>query len=186
MGGCGAARRRTGTALLGALLGVTALGVTALGVTGCGATASTSGSDVAGSANGNGVSVTLRWQPAPTTGGDGTLVATFTPQQAGFHLYGTQLPATGVDGVGRPTRITVGGDLAATGPAVAGQPTRPLRVPGTAQPVPVFPDGPVTLRLPVHRGGTGAAWARLSYAACSATSCQPPVAGLRVPLTLPG
>ncbi|MFE3760423.1 hypothetical protein ACFXPI_01455 [Streptomyces sp. NPDC059104] len=103
----------------------------------------------------NGVTVTLSvsdWQPSKRTG---TLTAVFAPEAAGFHLYSTALPPTGIEGVGRPTAVAVTGTLAADGPLTAAQPVRPIRVPGVDSPVPVYPDGPVTTTLPVRASGSG-------------------------------
>ncbi len=131
-----------------------------------------------------GVQVRLRWSPAggPTP----VLEATFTPLQQGFHLYSIDLPPGGVGGVGRPTTLEVGGGLAAMGPPQADRRTAPLAVAGVAAPVPVYPDGPVTLRLPVRvtGGRSGLAW--VGYASCSRSTCMPPVTRREVRLTLPG
>lgn len=135
-----------------------------------------------GSAERNGVRVEVVFEGSD--GGDGAVRVTFTPQQQGFHLYSDRLPAQGVDGVGRPTKVEVAGALGATGPASADQDVIQLQVPGVSRPMPVFPDGAVTLRLPVRRTG-GTAAAVVGYAACSALTCLPPVSGLRIPLTLP-
>ena len=35
------------------------------------------------------------------------LAAAFEPERADTHLYATDLPAQGLDGLGRPTRLTV-------------------------------------------------------------------------------
>ncbi|GLW03456.1 hypothetical protein [Streptomyces lavendulae] len=78
----------------------------------------------------NGVTVALSvsdWQPSKRTG---TLTAVFAPEAAGFHLYSTALPPTGIEDVGRPTAVAVTGTLAADGPLTAAQPVRPIRVPG--------------------------------------------------------
>ncbi|MFK0200456.1 hypothetical protein [Streptomyces lavendulae] len=122
----------------------------------------------------NGVTVTLSvsdWQPSKRTG---TLTAVFAPEAAGFHLYSTALPPTGIEGVGRPTAVAVTGTLAADGPLTAAQPVRPIRVPGVDSPVPVYPDGPVTTTLPVRASGSGGsggsgdgATVLIGYASCS-------------------
>ncbi len=138
---------------------------------------------VAGSITRNGVRVELRWTAG--TGTAGTLSATFTPQQQGFHLYSVSLPAAGVQGVGRPLRLAVGGALSAAGDPTADREVVLLRMAGVSVPVPVYPDGPVTLRLAVRRAAAGSSWARVGYAACSAAVCLPPVSGVQVPLTLP-
>jgi hypothetical protein len=35
-----------------------------------------------------------------------TIVATFSPDQPGYHLYSADLPANGIQGVGRPIKVT--------------------------------------------------------------------------------
>ncbi|MFJ6934494.1 hypothetical protein [Streptomyces sp. NPDC101132] len=123
----------------------------------------------------NGVTVTLTvtdWRDSA-----GTLKAVFTPEEPGFHLYSTALPASGVDGVGRPTSVTVSGALRARGALTAGAPVRSVRLPGVDAPVPVYPDGPVTTTLPVRAGAEGEATVLVGYASCSTTEgCTIPVA----------
>ena len=141
----------------------------------------------------SGVEVQLRWWPdAGAAAGEraGTLEATFTPLEPGFHLYGTQLPADGVDGVGRPTRLVLGGSLTGTTVPQARPAAVPTRLAGLATQVPLYPAGPVTLRLPVRGTTNGAgpaapAWARLTYAACNDVTCLAPVTGREVVLSLP-
>ncbi|MEU6309364.1 hypothetical protein [Streptomyces sp. NPDC047014] len=123
----------------------------------------------------NGVTVVLSvtgWK-----GAKGTLAAVFTPEEKGFHLYSTDLPADGVDGVGRPTSVAVDGALRAEGTLAAGAEVRSLRVPGVDAPLPVYPDGPVTTTLPVRADGNGEATVHVGYASCSAEEgCTIPVA----------
>lgn len=165
------ARSRAGLVASAALL--------ALGASGC--SGDTAAPEV-GRAEGNGVVVVLRYEAS--SGGDGTLAATFTPDP-GFHLYAVDLPPQGVDGIGRPTRLEVRGALIARAPLTVDRPASAERVAGVARPVPVYPAGPVTVRLPVRRSGGGTASAVLGYAACDSTRCLAPVSGMAVPLTLP-
>lgn len=139
---------------------------------------SASGAQVVGSLERQGVRVQLRWQPGSGTAGE--LAATFTPLQPGFHLYSTALAMTGVQGVGRPTLVEPAAGLS-LGPGRADRPVTQVRVAGVDAPLPVYPDGPVTLTLPATRTG-GAARVLLTFAACSTTVCLPPV--IRAPLTL--
>ncbi|MER7577915.1 hypothetical protein [Streptomyces sp. NPDC126514] len=122
----------------------------------------------------NGVTVDLRvaeWK-AP----NGTLEVTFTPTDEGFHLYSADLPADGVEGVGRPTVVALSGAITAAGEPTASSSVSNIRVPGVKSTVPVYPDGPVTLTVPVHTDGTGNAAALLTYASCStAEGCTVPV-----------
>ncbi|MFE5556890.1 hypothetical protein [Streptomyces sp. NPDC056544] len=131
----------------------------------------------------NGVTVTLSvsdWH-APK----GTLTAVFTPEKKGFHLYSTELPPTGVEGVGRPTAMDVTGVLKADGKLTAAADVRSISVPGVDAPMPVYPDGPVTTTLPVRADGNGDATVLLGYASCSAKEgCTIPVADRPVHLRL--
>ncbi|MFG2621831.1 hypothetical protein ACGFXC_29855 [Streptomyces sp. NPDC048507] len=124
----------------------------------------------------NGVTVTLSvsdWRPAQRTG---TLTTVFAPEAAGFHLYSTDLPPTGADGVGRPTRVAVTGALGADGPLTAAAELRSVRLPGVDAPVPVYPDGPVSTALPLRASGDGGATVLIGYASCSTRDgCTIPV-----------
>ncbi|AXE25301.1 hypothetical protein C0216_19270 [Streptomyces globosus] len=130
-----------------------------------------------------GVTVTLSiadWRDAK-----GTLKAVFTPEEKGFHLYSTDLPATGVEGVGRPTAVSVTGVLRAEGKLTAAADVRTISVPGVGAPVPVYPDGPVTTTLPVRADGTGEATVLLGYASCSTEEgCTIPVSDRPVHLRI--
>jgi hypothetical protein len=116
--------------------------------------------------------------------GDGTkLLTTFTPQRAGFHLYSVALPAEGIQGLGRPTRVEVAGALRSRGPLMAESPVRMLPMQGTDLAFPVYPDGPVTTELPVDIDAHGGAKVLVSYAACSSEECLVPVTGHPVELS---
>ncbi|NUP52242.1 MAG: hypothetical protein HOW97_33705 [Catenulispora sp.] len=117
-----------------------------------------------------GVSVAMRL----SEDGD-QLLTTFTPQRPGFHLYSVGLPADGIDGRGRPTRVEVGGALRSRGPLIAESPVRMLPLRGTDLRFPVYPDGPVTTELPVAVNEHGDAKVVVSYAACSPQECMVPV-----------
>ena len=152
-----------------------------------GATAPRTSGTLIGSTQGEGVRVALR-----LINGDGStpvVAATFTPEQAGFHLYSVDLPEGGIEGVGRPTRLQVGGTLTAISAAVADQHVVWLHVAGIDSALPVYPDGAVTLRMPVRMvpgmGSARAARAWVSYAACSSTACLPPVTRRPIDLRLP-
>ncbi|MFD6974300.1 hypothetical protein [Streptomyces sp. NPDC059949] len=131
----------------------------------------------------NGVTVTLSvsdWQASK-----GTLTAVFTPEEKGFHLYSTDLPPTGIEGVGRPTTVDVTGILKADGKLTAAAGVRTISVPGVDAPVPVYPDGPVTATLPIHADGNGDATVLLGYASCSTEQgCTIPVADRPVHLRI--
>ncbi|MET7391382.1 hypothetical protein ACFYPT_40635 [Streptomyces sp. NPDC005529] len=121
----------------------------------------------------NGVTVNLtviKWKAH-----NGTVQVKFTPDKAGFHLYSTALPAGGIEGVGRPTAVSFDGGLTASKRPTASEAVRTIHVPGVTGAVPVYPDGPVTLTVPVH-ASTGKASALVSYASCSITEgCSLPV-----------
>ena len=103
------------------------------------------------------------------------LLTTFTPQRPGFHLYSVGLPADGIEGLGRPTRVEVAGALRSRGPLTADSPVRMLPMQGTDLTFPVYPDGPVTTSLPVDVASHGAAKVLVTYAACSPQECLMPV-----------
>jgi hypothetical protein len=121
-----------------------------------------------------GVTVALRLRGADLT-------ATYRPDRAGFHLYSAAMPPDGVDGLGRPTVLAAGSGLSATGPAVADRAPTTLHEAELGVDLPVYPDGPVTLTLPVTAAG-GPVQAVIGYAACSLTECLVPVTGKSVTL----
>ena len=115
------------------------------------------------------------------------LAALFTPEQGG-HLYSKDIPATGVEGIGRPTllELTSGSQLTATGELSESVASVPLDgSPGLL----VYPAGPVTLRLAVELP-EGEGWfdeqISLTYMACADGSCFPPVVEKLVPVRVPG
>ncbi len=131
----------------------------------------------------NRVTVTIRLVPAAD--GRATLAATFTPDayELPLHLYSKDLPA---GGEGRAIRLalTPGGRAEETGPLVADR--EPYDHDGLA----IYPDGPVTLRLPIRlpdgpEGSTVAVTALISYMACTEQSCLLPVVDRAVELALP-
>lgn len=131
-------------------------------------------------ANGVTVKVTL----LPASDGHREIRATFSPQQAGFHLYSIDLPPQGVDGLGVPTRLSVAGDLTAVGKPTTNLPIRLLRPAGLSAELPVYPNGPVTFTLPVRRTGSHQADVIVSYGACSETRCLVPVTNKVIHLRL--
>ncbi|MEU5982559.1 hypothetical protein [Streptomyces sp. NPDC047434] len=153
----------------------------ATSLTGCGQEARAQRPAAVTEFNENGVTVRLSvsdWKASA-----GTLVATFTPDDAGFHLYSTALPADGIDGVGRPTELRTSGTVAAAGEPTVDAPVRTIEVPGVRGAVPVYPDGPVTVTLPIRATAPGRANVLVGYASCSSTEgCTIPVADRAVPL----
>ncbi|MFI6078904.1 hypothetical protein ACIA5C_46095 [Actinoplanes sp. NPDC051343] len=134
--------------------------------------------DLTGEYHEAGVTVTLLLH-------SGSLTATYRPAQAGFHLYSTALPPGGIDGLGRPTVLAPGHGLTATGRAVADREPITLHEVELDVDLPVYPDGPITLTLPV--GVSRAPFeAVIGYAACSATTCLFPVTDKIVTLQTSG
>lgn len=166
-----ARKARTAAALLAALTALTACGAQPAANAGAPASAPASASASASAAGATtsfsekGVTVTLSvsgWQSSK-----GTLTAVFAPEEKGFHLYSTDLPTDGIEGVGRPTVLSVTGALKAEGELTAAAEVRSISVPGVGAPVPVYPDGPVTTTLPVRADGIGEATVSIGYASCS-------------------
>ena len=109
------------------------------------------------------------------------LSVTFAPQRHGFHVYSVDLPVGGIQGLGVATRVQVSGGLASTGEAQPNRPVRQLSYPSLHLTLPVYPDGPVTVRQAVRRTD-GTPRLMVTYAACSESLCLPPVRDLEVPL----
>lgn len=117
--------------------------------------------------------------------GQGWLSGTFTPLEAGFHLYSNDLPRTGLNGQGRPTLLDIisPGPIRVTGALVANQPTEFY-----AQGLLIYPAGPVTLSWPIEwAGNSPSATTELSitYMACSEEICLKLVADKRVLVEIP-
>ena len=119
------------------------------------------------------------------------LVATFTPTEPTLHLYGLEMPITGIEGVGRPTQLAVvSGEIGVNGPLEANVTTTDHYFPTFAQPFPLYPDGPVTLRLPVELPASLPASREavfsITYMACSSEGvCKPPVTNHQTTVMLP-
>jgi hypothetical protein len=111
------------------------------------------------------------------------LAAMFTPTEAELHLYSKDLPAEGVDGAGRPTRLELvdGGSVHSRGELQESVTAQSKPASDLLPALPVYPAGPVTLRLPVDLpASSGEALhlqLRISYMACSVTGCRKPVEG---------
>jgi hypothetical protein len=130
------------------------------------------------------VSISLERNPDGTT----FLSATFTPAD-GHHLYSTHIPINGLDGLGRPTllELTEESQMTALGAVIESvQAQEPDFEPKELH---VYPVGPVMLSLPVELP-SGNAWiddeVRITYMACTAYQCKPPVVGKIVPVRIPG
>lgn len=118
---------------------------------------------------------------ARATGSDDAEIAvTFSPTVPGGHFYGTTMPRTGIDGAGRPTLVELAeGDWTASGPAEASVAAIDQSLPGFSTSFPLYPDGPVTFRLPIRRTTTGTATparVALTFMVCTSSGvCFPPV-----------
>lgn len=117
-------------------------------------------------------------------GAAATLVGTFTPDdhEPPLHLYDIALIG---DAGGVATRMDLEpGPAEATGPLTADQ------TPHDHAGVSIYPDGPVTLRLPIRLpagppDGTAEVGVKLSYMACTMEACLRPLMGKVVTLSLP-
>ena len=118
-----------------------------------------------------------------------SLAATFTPLEAGFHLYSKDLPRNGAGGLGRPTllELTPNSRMQALGALTESVASEVSMADPSG--VLIYPDGPVTLTLPV-RLPAGDGWAddeiSLTYVVCSANGCKAPVIGQVIPVKVPG
>lgn len=129
------------------------------------------------------VEITLEVDDAGAT----WLAAEFTPED-GYHLYSMDIPRDGVEGLGRPTllelvpgsRLEAAGALTESVAAAQDDGPEGLRV---------YPEGPVTLRLPVILPA-GEGWldeqVSVTYMACRGSQCCRPVVGKLVPVRVPG
>lgn len=118
------------------------------------------------------------------------IAASFRPLAPDVHLYGVSLPANGIDGLGRPTRLTLLPSAAwrVRGPAIVDRAEQDLRFDQLNVTLPVYPAGPVTLRVPVTIASAGSsrdAAIQVSYMGCSDLGCLPPVIDRRVQVRVP-
>ena len=120
--------------------------------------------------------------------GGAVLSATFTPSE-GHHLYSKDIPVNGLEGLGRPTllELTEESQMTALGQLIE---STPAQAPDfEPKELLVYPSGPVTLRLPIELP-PGNGWiedeVKITYMACSAYQCKPPVEGKIVPVRIPG
>jgi thioredoxin 1 len=122
--------------------------------------------------------------------GDAWIAASFRPVAPDVHLYGASLPASGIDGLGRPTRLTLVPSDAwrVRGAAVSDRREEVLRFDALNTALPVYPAGAVTLRVPITLAASPSsrdAAIHVTYMGCSDVGCLPPVIDRRVPVRLP-
>ncbi len=121
-----------------------------------------------------------------------TLVATFAPIQKGYHLYSKDLPKKGIEGIGRPTLIELAANsqIKARGVLTDNAPTLKEVIPEAKEPLLIYPNGPVTLRLPISLPKASShklnETVLVSYMTCSPKGqCTAPVTAKVVAITLP-
>jgi thioredoxin 1 len=134
--------------------------------------------------------VTVRLALDRDSSGGAWLAGTFTPVEADTHLYAKDLPLDGINGLGRPIRLELPSDsgIRLRGGAVANRPVKEDRLELLNTTLPIYPDGEVTLRLPIDldvRASERRAEILVSYMACGPKGCLPPVKARRVTVVLP-
>ncbi len=117
-----------------------------------------------------------------------TLSATFTPLEAGLHLYSKDIPRMGVDLLGRPTLLELPTDsaLVQIGETIESQrPQDPLDGPIELK---IYPEGPITLSLPILLP-EGEDWidqqVSVTYMTCSERGCRAPVENKAIAIRIP-
>ncbi|HWJ10392.1 MAG TPA: hypothetical protein VNS46_13520 [Nocardioides sp.] len=144
---------------------------------GCGEVASDlQAADAEGPVEAGGVRVSASLQ------GSSVVRVHFEPLRPGFHIYSLTLPAGGVDGLGVPTRVEAGSGFTASGPARSTVEPISLRIPELSVTLPVYPDGPVDIELPVDVDHSDDNTVIVAYGACSDEVCLLPVRDLVVPV----
>jgi hypothetical protein len=97
-----------------------------------------------------------------------------------LHLYGLEMSDDGIDGAGRPTRLTlVDPAWRSSGPPRASVPSQLVPLAGFDEPFPIYPDGPVTIRQDVEPVGaptSGPIQVTVTFMACSSAGlCFKPI-----------
>lgn len=109
------------------------------------------------------------------------LRATFIPTDKGFHLYSKDLNPESVGGFGVPTKLELmpNSSIKVAGKVFADLTPQRHKPEGADVAIPIYPEGPVTLRLPVEFVGTAtnvSAQIAVSYMACKTGGvCLQPV-----------
>ncbi len=123
--------------------------------------------------------------------GTAILASTYSPLAPTGHVYSKDLPREGIEGAGRPTLIEVVDQpgVQVIGPLVADRPVLFHTFEGFSAPFPLYPDGPVTLRLPLALTNVEATTEldlAITYMSCSSEGyCLPPVIAKQLAVALP-
>lgn len=115
------------------------------------------------------------------------LAATFKPPD-GYHLYSKDIPLEGVNGLGRPTLLELSPDSHTKTTGALLENLEAEMPDFEPRELLVYPDGAVTLSLPVELP-SGSGWVedevQVTYMACSASQCKPPVVRKNVLVPIP-
>jgi hypothetical protein len=138
------------------------------------------------SASENGVNVSIFLEH--TSEGIFLLHATFTPPE-GDHLYSKDIPLTGVDGLGRPTLLALVSESKMQALGSLTESVSAILLDFEYQKLPIYPDGAVTLTMPIALPD-GGGWVddvvSVTYMACNDNGCKPPVIGKIISVRVPG
>ena len=119
--------------------------------------------------------------------GNYLLSATFIPPD-GYHLYSKDIPIAGIDGLGRPTLVELTDDSQTKAIGELTESVQAQEPEFEPKELLVYPLGPLTLSLPIELP-SGDGWIEdkleVTYMACSASQCKPPVVGKRVLVRIP-
>jgi thiol:disulfide interchange protein len=142
-----------------------------------------SAGEVLGTLTRNSVTVEISFEPGPAAG-QALLVGVFTPKPKDLplHLYGKDL--TGTTGVATRLALKPGQAAEASGPLSADHETH------LVEDLPLYPDGPVTLKLPIRLptsddGLPVKTTVLVTYMACTAKYCLNPVFDAAIQIDLP-
>jgi hypothetical protein len=120
------------------------------------------------------------------------LTALFEPLLKGHHFYSKNTPKTGVDGIGRPTLIELSpnASIVARGNLIESRSAIMDAYTGLAEPLYIYPDGPITLQLPItiptsnQKSLTETIF--VTYMTCSSNGlCTAPVVEKAINITIP-
>ena len=116
------------------------------------------------------------------------LTATFTPPPEN-HLYSKDLPRNGVNGLGRPTLLELTANSRMTALGALAESVQAVEEEFEIETLLVYPSGSVTLSMPISLP-PGTEWVddevSLTFMACSASGCKPPIIGEIVQVRVPG